>query len=342
MGIKNFFVKVKPVKFGEDGMLNLLKYFVDEKRHPDGIINFKRLSDWEKFFIRVHKNVNGHNVLKKINGIRGRNVKTWGDSYVFSFPKGLEIEKQKMGKIINELLTGLYGQFKKQLKQECPNCDISFNDFIDNVFLNIHTNQHIHINVVFSRIIPVLDKETKKYIFYTNRITNRKKFLNVSKGLFNKVILDNFEIDIKDYKPTTNFKKGYKSIYIKDKMNELDKKITELKETEKEVEKRIYELDDFLKMKRKERKEEVEKLIQENDRKEKIVKSFNLMIRYFVRFMEKIQNNEIKSLRKDYNLIMDKVEELEEITKNKQIRKMTEQVKEKTKRHYGRIYGVKM
>jgi hypothetical protein len=346
MSIKNFFVKVKPIRYGENGMLNMLRYLVDKKRHPNGIVNFSRLSDWETFFKRTYRNVNEHNMLKKMNGIRGRNVKGWGDSFVFSFPKGLEISNEKMKKIVNELITMLYNQFRSQLKEEGKkseiNCDIDLEDFTNNIFLNVHTNEHIHINVIFGKIIPIKDLENGTKFYYSNRISNRKRFLNVSKGIFNKIILDNFELDVKDYQPQTNFKKGYKSIYIKDKMEKLDKKITELKKTEEETDKKILELEDFLEMKRQQRKEEIEKIIKENEKRKEIVNNFHLLLRYYNRLITKTEKNELKGIRKDYNLIMEKIEKMENLTKNTQIRKMTKEIEEKTKQNYGKIYGVKM
>lgn len=339
MSIKNFFVKVKPIRYGENGMLNLLRYLTDEKRHPKGIVNFSKISDWETFFKRTYKNVNEHNMLKKMNGIRGRNVKGWGDSFVFSFPKGLEIEKEKMKKIVNELIEMLYNQFRNQLIEEGKKseikCDIDLEDFTNNIFLNIHTNEHIHINIIFGKILPIKDLENGTKFYYSNRITNRKKFLSISKGIFNKIILDNFNLDIKDYQPTTNFKKGYKSIYIKDKMNQLDEKITELKEEEEKVEKKILELEDFMNMKRQQRKEETKKILEKGEKIEEIVNNFHLLVRNFIKYMNKIEKNELKGIRRDYNLIMEKVEKMENLTKNTQIRKMTKQIEEKTKQKYG-------
>jgi hypothetical protein len=336
MSIKNFFVKVKSVKFGENGMLNVLRYLVDKKRHPSGIVNYERFN-WEQFFKRTYNNINEHNIQKKLNGIRGRNIGSWGDSYIFSFPKNLKIEKEKMEKIIKELLKMLYEQFREQLREEGQKngveCDISSNDFINNIFLNVHTDKHIHINIIFSRIIPITKKGEK--LFYTNRITNRKKFLNVSKGIFNKIILNNFNLDIKDYEPQTNFRKGYKSIYLKDKMNQLDEKITELKKTEEETDKKILELEDFLKMKRRQRKEETEKLLKQNEKREEIVNNFHLLIRHFDRLMKKVEKKEMKGLSKDYNNIMEKIETLEGLTKNQKIIKMTKEIEEKTKKYYG-------
>jgi hypothetical protein len=339
MSIKNFFVKVKPIRYGENGMLNLLRYLTDENRHKEGIINYERFK-WEKFFKRVYNNINEHNIQKKLNGVKGRKIESYGDSYIFSFPKNLKIENEKMDKIIKELITMLYNQFYEQLKKECSECNITLNNFIDNTFLNIHTNEHIHINVVFSRIIPITKKGEK--LFYTNRITNRKRFLSISKGIFNKIILDNFQLDIKDYEPQTNFKRGYKSIYIKDKMEKLDKKITELKNEEEKVEKKVLELEDFMEMKRSERKEKTKKILEKGEKIEEIVNNFHLLLRYFDRLITKTEKKEMKGLSKDYNLIMEKIEVLEGITQNTQIRKMTKKIEEKTKQSYGKIYGVKM
>jgi hypothetical protein len=345
MSIKNFFVKVKSVKFGENGMLNILRYLTDEKRHPKGIVNYERFK-WEQFFKRTYNNINEHNIQKKINGIRGRNIGSWGDSYIFSFPKNLKIEKEKMEKIIKELLKMLYEQFREQLREEGQKngveCDISSNDFINNIFLNVHTDKHIHINIIFSRIIPLIDKKSGKKFYYSNRISNRKKFLNISKGIFNKIVLDNFNLNVKDYKPQTNFKKGYKSIYLKEKMEKLDKKITELKNEEEKVEKKVLELEDFMGMKRQQIKEETEKLLKQNEKRKEIVNNFQLLLRYYDRLITKTEKKEMKGLSKDYNLIMEKVEILEGLTKNRHIQKMTKEIEEKTKTNYGKIYGIKM
>lgn len=328
MGIKHFLVKVKNIKFKDKGLKNLIKYLIDKKRHPNGIINFNQF-DSETFFLNVCKSIEGNEKKKLLNGKGGRKIESYGDSYVFSFPPSLKdkLTEEKIKKITPKLINKLYNLFN-QLSEENGNEKIDLKTFLKYIFVNIHTDQHTHINIVFSRIF-----QTKENIYLSNRVTNRKKFIELSKHIFDEIIEENFQLKKQLYNTKTNFKKGYKSIYIKDKMNELDKKITELKEEEERVEKKVLELEDFMEMKRSERKKEIEKIIKENEKREEIENNFQLVVRYYNSFTKKLQTNEMKGIRRDYNNITEKINKLEELTKNNQIRKITNEIKQKTNQY---------
>lgn len=331
IGIKNFFVSVKAVKFKEKGLRNIINYLLDKKRHPDGIINLKKLSDGEKFFLKTVEYVEKMELYKSWNGKAGRKIQSYADSFCFAFPKGLEIKNtEEYKKIIIDLLKKLYFHFNQILKEEGKK-EISFNEFISSIFVNVHTNKHIHINILFPRVFKL-----KEGGLYTNRITNRKKFLTRAKASFNAVVKENFNLDIKDYKPATDFKRGYKSIYFKEKIEEINKEKKELEEIKKDIEDKInefYSLKELVEMKRKQIQEETKKIIKDIQRREEIAKNFQLIIRYYKNFITKIKNNEIKGIIKEYNKLNNKIKEFEEINKNKKLKEIIEEIKEDTEKY---------
>jgi hypothetical protein len=329
IGIKNFFVSVKAVKFKEKGLRNIINYFLDEKRHPDGIINFKNLSNGEKFFLKTVEFIEKMELYKSWNGKAGRKIQSYADSFCFAFPKGLEINREEYKKIITDLLKKLYFHFSQQLKEEGK--EIDFNTFINNIFINVHTNKHIHINVLFPRVFQL-----KGGGLYSNRITNRKKFLTRAKASFNSVIKENFNLTTENYKPQTSFRKGYKSIYLKKEIEKINKEKEELEEIKEEIENKIkefYTLKELIEMKRKEIQEETKKIIKDIQRREEIAKNFQLVIRYYKSFITKIKNNEIKGIIKEYNKLMTKIKEFEEINKNKKLKEIIEEIKEDTENY---------
>jgi hypothetical protein len=328
VGIKNFFVKVKGVKFKEKGLKNIINYLSDKKRHPDGIITTK-LSDGETFFLKTIKDIEKNELEKSWNGKAGRKVQSYADSYVFAFPKGLEIKNEEYQKIITDLLKKLHYHFNQILEEE-KNKTIDFNTFASSIFLNIHTNKHIHINLLFPRVFQLKDQ------LYTNRITNRKKFLTRAKASFNETIKNNFDLDVKDYKPQTNFKRGYKSIYLKNEIEKINKEKEELEIVKNDIENKInefYSLKELIEMKRKQINEETNKILKANEKNEEIANNFQLIIRYYKSFVTKVKNHEVKGIIKEYNKLNNKIKEFEEINTISTLQKITNEVKEETKKY---------
>ena len=329
--IKNFVVKVKQIKCKDKGLRNFINYLCDEKRHPDGIINFKKISNNETFFKNTLKNIINFELEKKLNKKGGRKIESYADSFIFTVPpelyNKLDLEKEK--EITIELLNKLYKLFNNILETEY-NKKISFNTFIKHIFINIHTNKHIHFNFVIPRVIDLGNNQ-----YFSNRITNRKRFLHLAKAAWNQIIFEKLGLSIEDYKPKTKFKRGYKNKYFKNLIEENNKILKENQKIKEEVEEeleKIKKLKDYIEMKRSEIKKEVEKLIKENKEKEKIAKAFQLMIRYYKSLNEKILNKEMKIELKDLRKLERKIEELEKLSPGSKIQKIIDEVKNKTKK----------
>ena len=264
--IKNFVVKVKQIKHKDAGLRNFINYLCDEKRHPDGIVNFNKTFEKEKFFKNTLKNIVNFELEKKLNKKAGRKMESYADSFIFTIPPELR-DKMILGKekeITEELIKKLYKLFNSILKNEY-NLDIDINTFLKHIFINIHTNKHIHFNFVMPRVID-LGKEK----YFSNRITNRKRFLHLAKASWNQIIFEKLGVSTDDYQPKTKLKNGYKNQYMKDLINEnnkiLEKNIEVKKKVEEDIEK-MKKLDEWLGMKKKEIKDEVLKLEKEKKKK---------------------------------------------------------------------------
>jgi len=328
--IKNFVVKVKQIKHRDKGLRNFINYLTDKKRHPDGIINFNKTFDKEKFFKNTLKNIVNFELEKKLNKKAGRKMESYADSFIFTVPPELynkvDLEKQK--EITLELIEKLYKLFSSILKNEY-NLNIDKNTFIKHIFINIHTNKHIHFNFVMPRVIQLKNGE-----YFSNRITNRKRFLHLAKAQWNQIVYEKLGVSTADYQPKTPLKKGYKSKYLKELIDENNEILEKNNEVKKEVEKsleKMRKLDEWQAMKRKEMKEEVLKLVKEHKQRNKIARSFNLMIRYYNSIAEKILNNEQQIKINDLWNLENQIKDLEKLNTNKILASVINEVKQQTK-----------
>jgi len=350
--IKSFVVKMKPVKFEDKGLKNLLSYLVDKKRHKSGIINFKELSDAEKFFNKTFVNIQHYEAKKKFNGLAGRNIKSYADSYIFTIPPEFfdkANDPEKLKKLTLNIIKKFHNQMKKiyeyekeKLKNKLENATdekeitklkkelekyknfIGFDTFVKNIFVNIHTNKHIHLNIIIPRIYSMGNGQ-----YFSNRITNRKNFISKIKQQWNLAVLEELNINYEDYKPKTKFHRGYKNQYFKDLINKNNKTLEKIEEKEKE----IKELKEIIELKRSEIKKytsevlkETKELKEENNRREEIIKAFQLMIRYYKSIANKIQKKEMKGLLKDYNKVKEKIKIIKELTTNQNLIGIAEEV----------------
>ena len=328
--IKNFIVKVKQIKHRDAGLRNFINYLTDEKRHPDGIVNFKKHFEKEKFFKNTLKNIVNFELEKKLAKKAGRKMESYADSFIFTIPPELynKLNTEKQNEIAEEIIKKLYKLFSSILKNEY-NLDIDVNTFVKHIFINIHTNKHIHFNFVMPRVIKLKNGE-----YFSNRITNRKRFLHLAKASWNQIIFEKLGVSTADYKPKTKLKNGYKNQYMKDLINEnneiLEKNIEVKKKVEEDLEK-MKKLDEWLGMKRKEIKEEVLKLAKEHKERNKIARSFQLMIRYYNSIAEKILNNEQQIKINDFWNIENQIKELEKLNTNKILAGVIDEVKQQTK-----------
>jgi len=295
--IKNFVVKVKPIKFEDKGLKNFLNYLEDEKRHPDGIIKIKQF-DKDRFFKNTILNITEHQINK-----RGRKTKNYADSYIFTIPPNLYNKIQNDKKVLKNVLKNLTDSIYKELKKDFPN--ITKNELIKQMFLNIHTDKkHIHINVVFPRVFRIKNE------LKSNRTTGRKKFLNNIKNHWNANLLRNLNISIEDYKPSTKFKRGYKSKYLKEQIE------------------KVIELNELLKKQRKEIQEALSKLEEKNKEKEEIVKKMTLIIRYYKKFKQYTEQKEKEKAKSEYFKAKAKIKQLQENRVGKTTKKILNQIEQ--------------
>ena len=294
--IKNFVVKVKPIKFEDRGLRNFLNYLEDEKRHKNGIIKIKQF-DKDRFFKNTILNIAEYQINKKA----GRKSKNYADSYIFTIPPNLYEKISNDKKVLKDILKTLIDNIYEELREDFP--DLKKNELTKQLFVNIHTDKkHIHINVIFPRVFRINELKS-------NRTTGRKKFLNNIKKHWNANLLKNLNISINDYKPATKFKKGYKNKYLK-----------------KEIEK-IIELKNLLDKKRKEIKEALSKLEEKNVEKEEIVKKITLVIRYYKKLKEYIDKQEKEKAKQEYFKAKNKIKQIEKHKLGKTTKKILNQIK---------------
>ncbi len=317
--IKNFVVKVKQIQHQDKGLRNFLNYLEDEKRHNGGIIKYKRFNK-ENFFKQTILNITEYN-LKKSSGRKSTN---YADSFIFTIPPIYEEKgKEKLNEIVKQLVIDIYNQFKSQIDEDK---DMGIDNFLNQIFLNIHTDKkHIHINVVFPRVL----KNGNEFI--ANRITNRKRFLHNTKKHWTHNLTKNLNVKMEDYKPTTRFKKGYKNQYLKDLINENNEVIEKIEEKEEEIKK----LDELLEMKRAEIKEHLTRITNENERKEKIVNTLGLMMRYYKSLITVQKDEDMKKVMAEYKKLERKINEFEEFNiKNKHLNNIKNTIEKQSKRIY--------
>ena len=294
--IKNFVVKVKPIKYEDKGLKNFLNYLEDEKRHPNGIIKIKQFNK-ENFFKNTILNITEHQINK-----RGRKTKNYADSYIFTIPPNLYEKISNDKKVLKDILKTLIDNIYEELREDFP--DLKKNELTKQLFVNIHTDKkHIHINVIFPRVFKIQEK------LYSNRTTGRKKFLNNIKNRWNANLLKNLNISINDYKPTTKLKKGYKSKYFKEQIE------------------KIIELKELIEKQRKEIKETLTKLEEKNKEKEEIVKKMTLIIRYYKKFKKYLEVKEKEKAKQEYFKAKNKIKQIEKHKLGKTTKKILNQIK---------------
>jgi len=324
--IKNFVVKVKQIHNEDKGLRNFLNYLEDEKRHPNGIIKIKQFNK-ESFFKQTILNIMEHNLNKKA----GRKTKNFADSYIFTLPPEINEKVIKNKDILMKITKKLIDDIYEEIKKEIPK--ITKNELIKQIFLNIHTDKkHIHFNVVFPRVLKIGGE------LISNRITNRKKFLNNIKKKWNLNLLKNLNLSTADYKPKTKFKKGYKNQYFKEFIEEINKLKEENENLLKKLDEKkeeILKLDELIKMKRSEIKREVEKLLEENERRQEIANNFQLLIRYYKNLTKKYykEKNYEKAIE-EYWKFKRKLEEFKKQNKIKVLQPIIDNMEEETQTIY--------
>lgn len=178
MGIKNFFVKVESVKSEVNGLRNIIKYYDNEEhKNHKGRTTIIQLYENKTFFDRVVKSVEQKNTDLKIVGKGGRPIKTYGYSYCFGTPKGIEVSKQKWEQISRDIINSISKKSGIPIEKLKPY-----------IKFNIHSQDNQHLNILLGSVI-----DGKKFDF------SRKEYLNMLKQQFNLSCLNVLGLNHKTY-----------------------------------------------------------------------------------------------------------------------------------------------
>lgn len=209
VGVKNFFVRGKSVKFKDKGLFNYLKYLENEEHqnHKGKTEKIERVqSNRKKFYLETMEKVKEKEFDTKNRGKRGREIGSYRFSYCFSFPTDLT-EKELTKDKLNEIMKILINDFSAALGMET-------NQLLKEIFINIHYNDNIHINLVVNKVInnKVID-------------LSKRKYLTILKKSFNYRNLKVLGLDKNDYKPKQK-KREFKhsNIYLNNLINSLNEK----------------------------------------------------------------------------------------------------------------------
>lgn len=206
VGVKNFFVRGKPVKFKDKGLFNYLKYLENEehRNHKGKTEKIERVqSNRKKFYLETMEKVKEKEFDTKNRGKRGREIGSYRFSYCFSFPTDIKPNEKEIKSILNILL-----------KDFARAAGIDPGELLENCFINLHYNKNIHINLVVNKVI------NKQVIDFSKR-----KYLTILKKSFNYRNLKVLGLDKNDYKPKQK-KREFKhsNIYLNNLINSLNEK----------------------------------------------------------------------------------------------------------------------
>lgn len=202
--LKNLTVITKRVKEKEIGILKYTQYLVSKKAQSHKDTEIICLSSNSKTDAAVFKHLVDicHEVAEfDLNNKKGgRKVESYGQSFVFSLPKGTEkptpeqwqgIKKDILIKTVKTL--ELDDETAKKLLLSC--------------FCVAHNQEAPHLNIIYPRI---LKKENGEFIRLDK--IDKKAFLNSAKKAFNAAALKHLALDFEKYKPeNTNTGKSLSS-----------------------------------------------------------------------------------------------------------------------------------
>ena len=270
MGIKNYTVIGKPVKFKEAGTVNMFNYLnnKEHKNHKGKTDKIYDIFKNDNFIDNACKAVRNRNLemIKARKG--GRQLTSFSHSFMFSPPRGIKPSKKEWETIAKKVLGDLvdYMDFNpKELKKF--------------LFVNIHEQENAHLNMLFGKVIG------KKSIDWGN-----KRVSNLLKVSFTTHFDEVMETKFSDYKPKTQ-KPRTKAIYH---FEELNKKLEELEVKEQKIKKIIKRFGTYIKR--------VIDAQQEKD-KEKEQKNRELIKKNLKKIPEK-QQNEVKKVIEDFGLFL--------------------------------------
>lgn len=222
MGIKNFFVKVESVKSEVNGLRNIIKYYDNEEhKNHKGRTKIIQLYRNENFFNRVVNSVEQKNTDLKIAGKGGRPIKTYGYSYCFGTPKGIEVSQKQWEQISIDIINAISKKSGIPIEKLKPY-----------IKFNIHSQDNQHLNILLSSVI-----DGQKFDF------SRNEYLNMLKQQFNQSCLNVLGLNHKTYEVQ---KKVVNNPHIQKMVDSVEKPKTENIYHYKNMEKQFHQFVDQL------------------------------------------------------------------------------------------------
>jgi len=280
-GVKNFFVKGKPIKFKEKGIINYFRYLNDKehKNHKGKTNNIYNIIG-NKNFIRnaITSSVKINLEKSLLKGKGGRFVNEFGHSFVFSPPPELSLDKKAWETLTKRLMTHIFNYIKKN------NPSITKEELLKHSFVNVHEEDISHLNLLFSKVVAGKPIHWSKYSLNM-----------VLKQEFNLFCLEN-GLDYKTYVPKG--KKNGNNTYNsnKQKNRNLEKKEKDLKMQEEDLQMQLNKILELGLV-----NEEKEKFIK------KLIKRFGT---YINRVVVARQDKNLDKEEKNIKLIKNNIEKL--------------------------------
>ena len=204
--IKNFFVKTQVVKNKDKGLTNYINYLKskEHKNHKDKTQKILEIMD-KDFIFNTKKNILTKELENKLNKKGGSSFQSYRQSFCLSFPTNVNqniLKDEKLKEISLNIIKEIFKKMEIPLK----------NEYLQQLFCNIHFNENIHINIVLQKVIS-----GKSYDFSKKQILNHPVcflmcrsllfsvynfFLNLVKTKFD-LECENLGILKRDYKPKT-------------------------------------------------------------------------------------------------------------------------------------------
>jgi len=287
-GIKNFFVKGKPIKFKEKGIINYYRYLnnKEHKNHKGKTHNIYNIINNNNFIRNAITSSVKMNLEKSLlKGKGGRYIKEFGHSFVFSPPEELKLSKEDWTILTKRIMRHIFNYIKEN------NSSITKKELLKHTFVNVHEEDISHINFLFSKVIGGKPIHWSKY-----------KINMILKQEFNLFCLD-LGLDYKTYKPKS--KKNGKNIYNsnKQKEKEIEKEKKELSKEKEELSKEKEELNNKLL--------KIKELSKENKANEEAIKK---LIKRFGTYINRViiarQEKNLDKERKNITLIKKNKEKL--------------------------------
>lgn len=224
MGINNYVVKGKAIKFEEVGTVNFYNYLnnKEHKNHKGKTEEILQIFDNKNFVDRVTSEVRKKNLETIKRGKGGRPIKSHSHSFMFSPQKGIKPSKTQW-----ETIT------KRILKDLIEIVDITPEELKKYLFINVHQQENSHLNIVVGKVI------NGKSIHWSN-----KRVMKVLKMSFTLHFDEVMGTSHQDYKPKRQ--KERKTPQNLHQYNDLKEKLEQIEAAEAKTKKMIKNIGTYV------------------------------------------------------------------------------------------------